>query len=562
MTTTVTDSSDASDTPRTSLAGLVPRPVSIELSPGTFVLDADTTLSGDPGACAWLRTRVGAATGLPLAPAMTGDIDIRVSPQRVTVPEGYRLLVTEERVLIVAHDPAGAYYGAQTVRQLLGPAAFRSSATNAGGWVLPCGIVLDHPRFRWRGCHLDVARHFLPKRDVMRYVDLAAAHKLNVLHLHLTDDQGWRVEIPRFPELTRTGSWRRRSMLGRGETDTFDDRPHGGYYTGDDLAEIVGYAAEQHVTVVPEVDVPGHSQAAIAAYPELGNDPVEQLDVWPSWGVSEHVLNAEESTVEFYRTVFDHLLEIFPSEVVCIGGDEVPSTEWAHSPRARRRAAELGLSEPAALHGWFLRRISEHLRARGRRPMSWDEILDAGVPLPPGVLVASWRGEDGGVRAARAGHDVVMCPEQAVYLDHRQSDDPDEPIPVGYRRSLADVYRYEPLSADAAADTTSHTLGAQAQLWTEHRDSSRAIDYAAFPRLCAFAEVVWTPRELRDWEDFEWRMETHQYARLDALGVEYRPPSGPRPWQTRPGVAGRPIPTPGVDEPSTIRRSDSGDDHV
>lgn len=560
MTATVTHSDDVE---HPDFANIMPRPVTIESMPGAFALDTDTTLSGDPGACAWLRTRVGSAIGLPLEPAMAGSIDVRVDAQRVPNSEGYRLLVTEERVLLVAHDPAGAHYGVQTLRQLLGPAAFRSSAAYAARQrQLPCGIVVDHPRFRWRGCHLDVARHFLPKRDVLRYIELLAAHKLNVLHLHLTDDQGWRVEVPRFPELTRIGAWRRRSMVGRGETDLFDDRPHGGYYTSADLAEIVAYAAEHHITVVPEVDVPGHSQAAIAAYPELGNDPARQLDVWSSWGVNEHVLNVEEATVEFYCAVFDHLLEIFPAEVICIGGDEVPTTEWEQSSRAVRRATELGLRDPAQLHGWFLRRISEHLHARGRRAMSWDEILDVGAMLPPGVLVASWRGETGGVRAASAGHDVVMCPEEAVYLDHRQSDDPAEPIPVGYRRTLADVYRYEPVPADMPAAAAGHTVGAQAQLWTEHLDSARAIDYAAFPRLCAFAEVVWTPREQRDCYDFHRRMNEHHFPRLDALGVEYRPPAGPWPWQTRPGVAGRPLSVPTAEGVPSPEGNGDGDDHV
>src|SRR5699024_4621400 len=304
------------------------------------------------------------------------------------------------------------------------PPAFRAGITAPEHRRVPCVMIVDHPRFRWRGCHLDVARHFLPKRDVMRYIDLAAAHKLNVVHLHLTDDQGWRVEVPRFPGLTRTGSWRKRSMLGRGDPASFDERPHGGYYTTTDLAEIVSYAATQHITVVPEVDVPGHSQAAIAAYPELGNIPDRQLEVWPSWGVNEHILNAEESTVQFYRAVFDELMTIFPAEVICIGGDEVPTTEWQNSPRAIQRASELGLREPAELHGWFLRRIGEHLREHGRRAMSWDEILDAGIAPAPEVVVASWRGDSGGVRAAEHGHDVVMCPAEAVYLDHRQSDDP------------------------------------------------------------------------------------------------------------------------------------------
>ncbi|MBA8826028.1 hexosaminidase [Saccharopolyspora lacisalsi] len=519
--------------------GLLPRPVSVEPRPGVFPLGERTTMDGPPKVVEWLRRRLGTTTGLALPPHRAPDVGFRIDSGAVPGPEGYRMEITESGVTVTAHDEPGAHYAAQTLRQLLGADALRQAPVS-GEWWVPRGTVTDHPRFSWRGCHLDVARHFLPKREVLRFVDLLAAHKLNVLHLHLTDDQGWRVEVPRYPKLTEVGGWRHRSMVGRGATDTYDDRPHGGHYTGADLAEIVSYAAEHHVTVVPEVDVPGHSQAAIAAYPWLGNHPDRRLPVWDRWGVSEHVLNAEPATVDFFLAVLDRILELFPAPVVCVGGDEVPATEWEDSPRARRRAAELGLDEPRALHGWFLRQVIEHLHSRGRRAMGWDEILDAGGHLPPGTIVASWQGERGGERAARAGHDAVMCPEQSVYLDHRQSDHPDEPIPVGFLRTLTDVYEYEPVPAGLSDEAAAHVLGAQAQVWTEHLDSPRRVDYATFPRLCAFAEVMWSERTHRDVTDFERRLNTHHLPRLDALGVEYRPPDGPHPWQTRPGAAGRP----------------------
>ncbi|WP_017974579.1 beta-N-acetylhexosaminidase [Actinopolyspora halophila] len=522
------------------LHAVVPRPMSVRPRPETLVLDADTTIAGEEDTVRWFRETVGGATGLPLRETGDGDITFRITPGEIHGPESYRMSITPEGVSVRAHDPAGAHYAAQTLRQLLGAGAWRESVVRTGPWPLPCGELEDRPRFSWRGCHLDLARHFLPKREVLRFVELLAAHKLNVLHLHLTDDQGWRIEVPGLPRLTEVGAWRSGSQLGAGPTAEYLARPHGGYYTSEDLIEIVSYAAEHHITVVPEVDVPGHCQAAIASYPGLGTAPHRRLDVWTGWGVSEHVLNAEESTVDFFRRVFDHVVSVFPSPVVCVGGDEVPATEWENDRRCRERSRELGLSEPAALHGWFLRRMAEHLRDRGRRALGWDEILDAGQELPPGGIVASWRGEEGGKRAVASGHDTIMCPEQEVYLDHRQADHPGEPVPVGYLRTLEDVHAYDPVPPDMPSGSAHRVLGTQAQLWTEHLDSASRVDYAAFPRLCALAEVAWLTASARNFAEFHRRLATYHLPRLEALGVEFRPLDGPHPWQTRPGVPGKP----------------------
>jgi hexosaminidase len=441
----------------------------------------------------------------------TGEVAVRRTDSLPT--ESYRLEITQAGVTVHCSDDAGEFYARQTLRQLAGPHAFRT--IYSGQSILPCGVITDRPRFGWRGCLLDVARNFRTKAEVLRFVDLLAAHKLNVLNLHLTDDQGWRIEIPGFPRLTEIGAWRRESMTGRHDGPERDGRPHGGFYTGDDLREIVAYAAARAVTVVPEIDIPGHARAAIAAYPEVG--PGEQLDVWTSWGISTSLLNTDESTVDFFRAVFDEVLAIFPSAVIGLGGDEVP-----------------GATER---HGRFVRQVIEHLHSRGRRALCWDEVLEIGE-LPHPVVIGSWRGEDAGVRAASEGHHVVMCPEQYVYFDHRQSDHPDEPIPVGYLRTLEDVYAYEPIPAGMPA--SDRLLGTQAQVWTEHLDSVRRVDYASFPRLCAFAEVAWSPADSRDFAEFLPRLRDHHLPRLDALGVEYRPLDGPHPWQTRPSVPGRP----------------------
>jgi hexosaminidase len=510
---------------------LLPRPVSVTPAVGGFTLDRAAIdvdeMTADAGT--WLAAIAGCRI------ADDGVIRFRHDPSLPA--EGYRLTITPTNVLALAADSAGAHYAAQTMRQLLGPNAFRA-ANRSVDWTLPCGEVTDRPRFAWRGCLLDVARHFMPKAGVLRFIDLLAAHRLNVLHLHLTDDQGWRLDVPGFPRLVEIGGWRTESRVGTPPAGQFDGRPHGGYYTTDDLREIVAYAADRAITVVPEVDIPGHTQAAIAAYPELGNTG-DRLPVWTSWGVCDNVLNVNESTVDFFRAVFDHVVDIFPSTVIAVGGDEVPLTQWEGNPEALARLAELGMREVRELHGWFVREIVTHLAARGRRALGWDEIAGVG-PVPAGTVIASWRGEQAGIDAARSGYDVVMCPEQYVYLDHRQAPDPDEPIPVGGVHTLADVCGYQPIPADLTGPAAAHVLGAQAQVWTEHLDSPRRVDYATFPRLAAFAEVVWSPAELRDEADFRRRLEGEHLARLDALGVEYRPLSGPLPWQRRPGVPGRP----------------------
>ncbi|MFH9734530.1 beta-N-acetylhexosaminidase [Streptomyces sp. NPDC017260] len=536
----MTDVTDATD--------VIPRPRRTAPHDGGFFgLGPDTRVVAGDGTERterWLRATLGAVTGLPLAPGEGGENVVRLSLDGELDAEGYRLGVTPAGVDLAGGGPAGLFWGAQTLRQLLGPDAFRRAPLPGRSWRLPLVRVEDAPRFPWRGLMLDVARHFMPKEGVLRYLDLMAAHKLNVLHFHLTDDQGWRVEIRRHPKLTETGSWRARTKYGHRASPLWEDKPHGGYYTQDDIREIVAYAAERHITVVPEIDVPGHSQAAIAAYPELGNTDVvdtASLTVWDTWGVCENVLAPTENTLRFYEGVFEELLELFPSEFIHVGGDECPKDQWRRSATAQARIRELGVGDEDGLQAWFVQHFDTWLAERGRRLIGWDEILEGG--LAKGAAVSSWRGYAGGVAAARAGHDVVMCPEQQVYLDHRQHPDEDEPVPIGFVRTLEDVYRFEPVPAELTPAETGHVLGTQANVWSEVLENQGRVDYQTFPRLAAFAEVAWSalpaPDE-RDFAGFERRMAAH-YRRLDALGVAYRPPGGPLPWQRRPGVLGRPI---------------------
>lgn len=540
------------------MVNLIPAPLRAEYltDAAGFVLDQATVVdapAGTEGIARLLRATLGAATGLPLAPGR-GDagraVRLRIEPGAADElgPEGYRLAVDADAVTLRAATPAGLHWGVQTLRQLLGPEAYRHAPVDPDRvWTVPSCTIEDRPRFGWRGLMLDVARHFMPKTDVLRYLDLLAAHKLNVFHFHLSDDQGWRVEIKRYPRLTEVGSWRSRTKHGHRASELWDDTPHGGYYTQDDIREIVAYAAARHIRVVPEIDIPGHSQAAITAYPELGNTDVvdtSALSVWDDWGVAQNVLAPTEGVLRFYEGVFEELLELFPaatSPFIHVGGDECPKVQWKQSPAAQARIKELGLADEDELQSWFIRHFDSWLTARGRRLIGWDEILEGG--LADGAAVSSWRGYGGGIAAAEAGHDVVMCPEQQVYLDHRQDGGPDEPMPIGYVRTLEDVYRFEPVPPGLSDEAARHILGTQANAWTEVMQNRGRVDYQVFPRLAAFAEVAWSAlpaSEDRDFAGFERRMATH-YARLDALGVDYRPPGGPLPWQRRPGILGRPI---------------------
>ncbi|MGW9022744.1 beta-N-acetylhexosaminidase [Streptomyces sp. NPDC055722] len=560
---------------------LIPAPRAIEGPTRCGVLlDRETALVAAPGTGTterWLRSTLGAALGLPLPPGTEDSRNsVRLRLDDTLEPEAYKLsAIVNWGVEIRGGSAAGVFWGAQTLRQLLGPEAFRRAPVRPGaGHGIPHQIIEDAPRFPWRGLMLDVARHFMPKDGVLRYLDLMAAHKLNVFHFHLTDDQGWRLQIERYPRLTEVGSWRARTRFGHRASPLWEEKPHGGFYTHEDIREIVAYAAERHITVVPEIDMPGHSQAAIAAYPELGNRDVvdtDSLTVWDDWGISRNVLAPTDNTLRFYEDVLEEVLELFPSDFIHIGGDECAKDQWRKSPAAQARIAELGLADEDGLQAWFIRHFDAWLGARGRRLIGWDEILEGGsraeertpaadgeeglresraargettaLGLTDGAAVSSWRGYAGGITAARAGHDVVMCPEQQVYLDHRQDGGADEPVPIGYVRTLEDVYRFEPVPPQLTEEEARHVLGTQANVWTEVMEDQSRVDYQTFPRLAAFAEVAWSalpaPAD-RDFADFERRMTAH-YRRLDALGVAYRPPAGPRPWQRRPGVLGRPI---------------------
>jgi hexosaminidase len=518
----------AAQSPGKGIAAIVPQPVRQVPGTGSWTLTGDTVIvaSGDAaGVGLSLARALAPALGRTLAvqaerPKAGAAIALELDPAlRALGAEGYRLTAAREGVVIRAAEPAGLFYGTVTLRQLL-PAEIFSATAVARTWSVAAVEIEDQPRFAWRGLMLDTARHFLPKAEVLRFIDLLALHKLNVLHWHLTDDQGWRLEIKKYPKLTAVGAWRKETRVGH-ERDAagFDGVPHGGFYTQDEVREVVAYARERFVTIVPEIEMPGHAQAAVAAYPELGvlDTPVE---VSTKWGINPYLFNAKDSTIRFLQDVLTEVMALFPGTFIHVGGDEAIKDQWKASAAVQARIKELGLADEHELQSWFIRQMDSFLAERGRRLIGWDEILEGG--LAPGATVMSWRGVQGGITAARAGHDVVMTPTTHLYFDYYQTNDPAEPLGIGGYVPLEKVYAFEPIPAELTAEEAKRVLGVQANIWMEYIKTPERLQYQAFPRALAVAEVAWTPAAQRDFDEFRKRVAAHE-PRLRALGVSFRP---------------------------------------
>ncbi|WP_194420229.1 family 20 glycosylhydrolase [Microbacterium abyssi] len=460
--------------------------------------------------------------------------------------EAFRIDVTADRVELTGAAPVGVFRAATTLRQLIAPETGGAGVERAlehgadapnraeppsRSTCIPAGTWQGAPAYGWRGAMLDVARHFRPADDIRRLIDLLAAHHLNVLHLHLTDDQGWRFEVPAYPRLTEAGARREATQRGHGPLAIVEPGLHEGFYTTAELRGLVEYAAERFVTLVPEVELPGHVQAALAAYPELGNtdigDPVTAP--WERFGVNPRVLAPTDDALAFGRAAIDALCDIFDSPWVGIGGDEVPVDEWAQSPAVAGRMRELGLTAANEVQPWFTRHFVDHVRSRGRTALAWDEVLEGVVP--DGVRILAWRGPVAMAEALRRGIPVIGCPDMNVYLDYRQSESPDEPVPVGPPLTIEDAYGLR--LPDGVA-------GGQANTWTEHLPTRDRVDFAMFPRLSAVAERLWAGGDPGEVEDFLQRLPTH-LRRLAAAGVQYRQLSGPTPEQRRADIPGKPI---------------------
>jgi len=500
---------------------LIPQPMTVEPGQGQFVLHADTRViaAADDATAREVATQfVGmlADTGLALMPGepgITAGIVFALDAGAGLPDEGYVLEMTEAGIQITAGDRAGLLYGASSLWQLL-------ARVDALPVAVPALRILDAPRFAWRGSHHDVSRHMFTVEHLKRHLDLMARYKFNVFHWHLTDDQGWRLEIKRYPKLTEIGAWRARTALhqrdGRIE---YDETRYGGFYTQDEAREIVEYARARNITVVPEFDMPGHAVAILAAYPELActSGPFEP---WVDWGVNENVLCPSEASFTFIEGVLDEMMAIFPSEYIHVGGDEAPTIRWQQSPLAQAIIRREGLKDEYALQGWFMRRVERYLNQHGRRMLAWDEMLD-GHPAQSTTIMA-WRGIGEGIKAAKRGHDVVMTPVSYAYFDYCQSRAVDEPYCPMYL-PLQQVYAFDPVPPELSAAEARHILGGQANLWVEHIRTPEHAQYMLWPRLLAMSEVLWSMPERRDWDGFMTRIPAH-LGMLGRLGVNYRIP--------------------------------------
>lgn len=443
--------------------------------------------------------------------------------------EEYSIRVCGEKAIVKASDFNGVLYAMETLKQMLPVQIYTGNQAEDSLWVIPCMRIQDKPRFGYRGLHLDVSRHFFNAEQVKKYIDIMAIHKLNTFHWHLTDDQGWRIEIKKYPELTQVGAVRKETVSGRmkQKNNVYDGTPYGEgcYYRQDQIRDIVAYAASRGITVIPEIDLPGHMVAALATYPELGctGGPYE---VWTRWGVSTDVLCVgKESTFEFLENVLSEVCDLFPSEYIHIGGDECPKDSWKECPHCQKKIQELGLvgdEEHSAEHylqSYVTRRMEEFLASKGRKIIGWDEILEG--ELAPNATVMSWRGVEGGLKAAEMGHNAIMTPNSYLYLDYYQSKDwRNEPIGIGGFVSVEKVYSYEPFTEEMTDNEKSHILGIQANMWTEYIGNDRHLEYMLLPRLSALSEIQWCRQDGKDYGRFLKNMQGMRKI-YDALGYHY-----------------------------------------
>lgn len=491
---------------------LIPIPSQFEFTSGTFTIAPSTQILTSPGIESPLdlgryladclkedmqiSLSVGELSGIPASQSIVLKLD-NSSPSMGD--EGYKLSIRESSIQIAAHRAAGLFYGIQSLRQIVA-----ASDSNS----LPCAEITDAPQYPWRGVLLDSARHFLEKEFILRYIDLLAYHKLNRLHLHLTDDQGWRIEIEKYPELTKTGAYR-----GEGETR------YGGFYRQDELKEIVDYAAKRFIAVIPEVEMPGHASAAIASYPHLSCRGVP-IPVETNWGIFEEVFcPGKESTFEFLERVLEEVVEIFPAEFIHIGGDEAPRARWKECAHCQQRMKDKGFEKEDELQGYLIERIARFLAGKNRRLIGWDEVLEVGG-LPASTVVQSWRGMEGALNAARLGHDVISSPCQFVYFDYPQDEEQMKSKPDWMQITpLEKVYQFRPTPPELTQEEALLVKGAECTMWSEHAPQE-TIDAMLFPRMCAFSETIWSPANRLNWEDFLIRLQKHN-ERMNRLGIAY-----------------------------------------
>ena len=512
---------------------LIPFPARFSGQAGQFTLTQATRVVIAPASDAGVRAvaqtfadQVKTANGIalpvaPTSPALTKGAHIFLSLNKKLNlgDEGYKLTVTPTRVLAEAATPKGLFYAAQTMRQLL--PATPAPAAQSPALTMPACAITDKPRFSYRGLHLDVSRHFVPVSFVKKYIDLLAMHKQNAFHWHLTDDQGWRIEIKKYPKLTQIGSKRTESLIGyyfENYPQQFDGKPVSGFYTQDEIRDVVRYAQSRFVTIVPEIEMPGHALGALAAYPEFSCDPSKTYQVATKWGVFDEVFCPSEKTFGFLQDVLTEVMALFPGKYIHIGGDECPKTAWKQSAFCQELIRKNKLKDENGLQSYFIRRMEKFLNSKGRAIIGWDEILEGG--LAPNATVMSWRGTEGGIAAAKQKHNVIMTPGQFCYLDHYQGNPISEPITIGGYLPIDQVYAYEPMPAELSAAEQKYVLGVQGNVWTEYMPTTESIEYMVYPRAIALAEIGWMQPGPHNFEDFALRLKNH-LPRLTTVPVNY-----------------------------------------
>lgn len=507
---------------------IIPRPQQVNVSnDAPFTLSAKTVISLGTNSqdmkrnANMLASYIEQATGIrpAIGKSKNGTAIVLTIDKTIANAEGYKLDADAKQIRIAGASAAGVFYGIQTLRKSLPHVNGKASKVS-----IPAVHIADAPRFAYRGTHLDVSRHFVTADSVRQFIDMLALHNINRFHWHLTDDQGWRIEIKKYPLLTQIGSKRAQTVIGH-NSGKYDGKPYSGFYTQKQIRDIVKYAADRYITIVPEIDLPGHMQAALAAYPDMGctGGPYE---VWQKWGVSDNVLCAgNDKTLTFIDNVLKEITKLFPSKYIHVGGDECPKTQWQKCPKCQARIKALNLeakdghSAEERLQSYIITHASNYLKSLGRNTIGWDEILEGG--LAEGATVMSWRGESGGIAAAKQHHDVVMTPNNYLYFDYYQSlDKANEPLAIGGYLPLETVYSYEPMPKELTADEARHIIGVQANIWTEYMPTFKQMQYMALPRLAALSEVQWSQPALKDYNSFTNRLTefTHMY---DRLGYNY-----------------------------------------
>ena len=518
---------------------LVPKPDALEIADGLFELKNGCKISASEGLqneSSYLIKMLGERTGLGFEEASNGSIQLLIDPS-IEAKEGYSMEVTPSSILIRGQQAQGVFYGIQSLLQLLGEYPLDDSTV----FGVPAVRIKDQPNYAYRGMHLDVCRHFFSVEFVKRYLDVMAMHKLNTFHWHLTEDQGWRIEIKKYPGLTEVGGYRNGTIIGHHPGEASDNEKYGGFYTQDEIRDIVAYAKERHIEVIPEIEMPGHSSAAIAAYPWLSSFPEENTIignnmmskssrsiqdagitkvVQETWGVFDDVYCAgQETTFLFLEDVLTEVMDLFPSALIHIGGDECPKGNWERSPACQERIKNEGLKDEHELQSYFIKRIEKFVNSKGKNIIGWDEILEGG--LAPNASVMSWRGTQGGIAAAKEEHMVVMSPTSHCYFDYYQSEDRDkEPLAIGGFLPVEKVYAFDPMPAELDAEKAKYILGGQANLWTEYIATESHAEYMLLPRMTALSEALWTNKANKDFEDFKVRLQDVRED-YDRLGYNY-----------------------------------------